>query len=95
MTLFSLHNDYLPNDIGRQAAKGVLPPVFKDQINGFRQVLPALLNRSALPIRSGNLRTISDKPFSILFDDCCKFVAHAFLRLYSARLQQRLNFRNV
>ncbi len=73
----SLDGDRLPKSVGRCAAQPVLAAIFEDQLDRCAKTLSALLQGTALPIGSGDLRRPSDKPFAIALDYGSEFVPHA------------------
>jgi hypothetical protein len=51
----------------------------KKEPNGLGQAPPAIFNRRALPVGSGNFGTVTDVPVAISFKDCREFVFRDFL----------------
>jgi hypothetical protein len=71
------------NGIRRHASEAVLTPVLKYEADRSGKALAGGVRCPALPVRSGNLGRIRDKPLAILFDDCRELVAHtAILTAY-------------
>jgi len=54
----------------------ILPPILKDQRDGFSEVLQSRRRRPPLAIGSGDLRTVGNIPAAISFYDGGKLIPH-------------------
>jgi hypothetical protein len=60
--------DGILDRVRRKPSLGIITPVLQDEGDGSCEVLLALINRFTLTVRTRNLRTIPDVPFSIALD---------------------------
>src|SRR6266446_232100 len=72
----SLQDNRFSNGILRDTPKRIFSAVFKDQLNGFSEILATLIGRAALTVGTRNLRTVSDEPVFVLLYDCREFIVH-------------------
>jgi hypothetical protein len=63
-----MHDDLLANGIGGHARQSLFAPVFKDELDGVREALAALLNRPALAVGTGDLGAVADEPLAIALE---------------------------
>ena len=72
----SLNDDRLADGIRRDTSEAVLAPVLEYEGSRSDKALASGVGCPALPVRSGNLGRIRDKPLAVLFDDCHELVTH-------------------
>src|SRR5262249_40404724 len=60
----------------RNAAKRIFSTVFQNKRDSIYKALPALLDSMPLSICTWNFRAVSNKPFSVLFNNGSKFISH-------------------
>src|SRR5438876_6138964 len=71
-----MDDDDIADRVRRNAAQPVLAAIFQDESNCAGEALFALLDRSSLAIRAGDLGAEADVPVVVALDDRREFASH-------------------